>query len=389
MGGSVAQYPAQINSLTSIRYVAAAWVFFFHLKEYVQSTTFLGLSAVRFGYLGVDFFFVLSGFILAHVYKSELDEGRFDYLSFMAKRLGRIYPMHLLTLGLFLALGAVSILSGWSFQVWDPGEAFKTLDRGALVRALVAHLTLIHAWGSTSGLSFNLPSWSISAEWFAYLAFPAFMLLLRFGRRAPGRMVLLSLAVFVGGAIACALILKLELTKMSWNIGILRIGPEFLLGAALHGFGSRWTAGRRGAQAGLAGSILVVLAAVWAGAAWPTLASAGATVAVLGLASVVLFAADCERNGAVSLLSRPSLILLGEISYSVYMLHLFVAICVFEVLAPGFRPASFGAALATVCGTLALTTALSWATYRAVEVPGRRMIVSLARQLRAPATEPR
>ena len=84
------------------------------------------------------------------------------------------------------------------------------------------------------------------------------------------------------------------------------------------------------------------------------------------------------------MLSNPFLVLLGEISYSVYMIHLLVAICVFELLLPGFRPDNTGVALGAIALVLAATTVLSWITYRLIEIPGRRLIVSVAMSLNRP-----
>lgn len=392
MDGKTLEYPAQINALTSIRYLAAAWVVLFHLKEFTHAIHLREAPIVLFGYLGVDFFFVLSGFVLTHVYKSQVDQARFDYWSFIAKRLGRIYPMHLFTLALFLVLGVISALAGLEYEIWNPGYPFEHLERGVLIRALMAHVTLIHAWGATPGLLFNLPSWSISAEWFAYLMFPVFMLLFRIARGSAGVKLALAIVLFLGMAAATAGLMDLQLTKMSWNIGILRIVPEFMLGVALYQFGVGWSAGRRGARTGLIASVLVAVAGVHLGALSPGLEVPGATLAVTGMAFVVFFAADCERHGVFPVLSNPFLVLLGEISYSVYMIHLLVAICVFELLLPGFRPDNTGVALGAIALVLAATTVLSWITYRLIEIPGRRLIVSVAMSLNRPpaprATQP-
>lgn len=382
-----APYPAQIDALTSLRYLAASWVVFFHLREFTHADGLSNSPLVSFGYLGVDFFFVLSGFVLSHVYKRDADAGRFDYWGFVTKRFGRIYPMHLATLAAFIVLGVVSAALGLHYSVWDPAASLQ-LDRGAMSRGLITHLTLVHAWGSTQGLMFNLPSWSISAEWFAYLLFPVYMLLFRSIKAGPLVQLGLAAAVFVAMAIGCFAVLHLELTKMSWNIGILRIFPEFLLGVGLYVFGQHWTAGLTGARVGFAASLAVTVAALFAAGSDERLAAAAAMVAVLGLAGVVLFAADGSRTGAFKVLSAPFLVLLGEISYSVYMLHLLVGIVLFDLVAPGLRPTGDVAAIASISGALALITALSWLTYTVIEVPARRAVVGWTRRLNKPLGAP-
>ena len=375
------EYPQQIDALTSLRFIAASWVVVFHLKEFTRSEILQSSGLTNYGYLGVDFFFVLSGFVLTHVYKRSVDENRFDYWGFISKRLGRIYPMHLVTLVVSLLMGLAAMALHLEFEIWDPAAPFTQLDRGQLFRALLAHLTLIHAWGATDGLLFNLPSWSISAEWFAYLLFPVYMLLFKTSRLGPRALVALSVALFLAMAAGCVVAMNLELTKMSWNIGLLRIVPEFLLGTALYVLGQRWSAGVAVARAGLASSVLLALGGIALGTYLPSLHAAGAAVTVLGLAGVVFFAADGDRYAALPWLSNPFFVLLGEISYSVYMLHLLVAICVFQIMLPAYRPEGLVESLAAIGGVLTLVTLLSWATYKLIEVPGRNAIVGFARKL--------
>ncbi|WP_293454380.1 acyltransferase [Phenylobacterium sp.] len=383
-GERAAPYPAQIDSLTSLRFLAASWVVFFHLREYTHSIAVLNSPMMTFGYLGVDFFFVLSGFVLTHVYKRDVDAGRFNYWGFISKRFGRIYPMHLATLAAFIVLGAVSSRLGFAYSIWDPSAPFQ-MERGAFFRGLITHLTLIQAWGSTDGLLFNLPSWSISAEWFAYLIFPIYMLVFRRFRVGPLIQLAAAALIFVVMAAVCNVGMRLNLTAMTWNVGILRIFPEFLLGVGLYNFGQRWSAGALGARIGFGLSGVLVLLALFAAGADERLVGASTAVAVLGLAGLVLFAADATRAGAFRMMSAPFLVLLGEISYSVYMLHLLVGIVVFDLVTPAFRPASAVGAIAAICGMLALITFLSWLSYRLIEVPGRRAVVGWARQLDRPA----
>lgn len=373
-------YPVQIHSLTSIRYVAAAWVVLFHFQALVNSAALLSLPLVRLGYLGVDFFFILSGFVLAHVYRPKVIRGKFDYWDFLTKRIGRIYPMHVFTLSLFIIFGLVSASLNLNLKLWDPATAFTLLERGQLIRNLTAQFALIHAWGATSGLFFNLPSWSISAEWFAYLLFPVFTLIVAAIRPRGIWPVAILSAIFVGLGAATSILIGNELTAMSWNIGIFRIAPEFMLGIALYAFGETWTAGRWAGAAALSSTALAFLTIMVGGPLfdyhWLV-----KLVVVLGLGAIILFAADAERQVGPGLLAHPILVLLGEISYSVYMVHMGVGVILFEVIAPDFTPPGpWTAALAVLAG-LGVVTALSYLTYRLVEIPGRRMITTAARRL--------
>jgi hypothetical protein len=109
------QDAANIRPLTSLRFFAALWVVLYHYwpKLDVRPSPRCWLSK---GYLGVELFFVLSGFILCHVYLTALGEERFRYGSFLWNRLARVYPLHLATLLGMIALGVVAGLAGISID---------------------------------------------------------------------------------------------------------------------------------------------------------------------------------------------------------------------------------------------------------------------------------
>ena len=152
--------PANLKQLTSLRFFAALWVVAYH---YWPSLTGGYPVLVDKGYLGVELFFVLSGFILAHVYLDDAGAGRLNYGRFLWARLARIYPVHLVTLAAIGLMGALALALGYPMRhqviVWS---------------VLPQTLLLIHAWGTASVSAWNHPSWSISAEWFAYVFFPLF-----------------------------------------------------------------------------------------------------------------------------------------------------------------------------------------------------------------------
>jgi peptidoglycan/LPS O-acetylase OafA/YrhL len=110
---------------------------------------------------GVDVFFVLSGFVLSYVYEASFIQkvASAGYLHYLGVRLARIYPLHLLTMAAAFAIYALSATIG---RGTVPAGHFGLYDA-------MMNLTLLHAWGTTKVLSWNDVSWSISAEWFAYL----------------------------------------------------------------------------------------------------------------------------------------------------------------------------------------------------------------------------
>ena len=155
---------AQLDSLTSLRFFAAAMVVFSHLAflQSSQNPIVRGLyeGVFREGYMGVTFFFILSGFILSHSYTERLRQGM-TYRQFLATRVARIYPLHLLTLLIALPIALASLLSG-------------KRSLSIFLEGLIANITLLQAFSPVSDIHFsmNAPSWSISNEMFFYALFP-------------------------------------------------------------------------------------------------------------------------------------------------------------------------------------------------------------------------
>ncbi|WP_131197026.1 acyltransferase family protein, partial [Lichenihabitans psoromatis] len=154
---------AEIKALTGLRGFAAMAVVIYHFSVGVWPLkTFFDHC-----YLAVDLFFVLSGFIIAstsgEVFTTSLS-GR-EYGKFVAKRLGRIYPLYLVTTLVAIAMVA---LIGDRWQI-EPVS-------------LISNLLMIQGWGIAE--SFDSPGWSISVEMAAYILFPPLMLFLHKARPA-------------------------------------------------------------------------------------------------------------------------------------------------------------------------------------------------------------
>ncbi len=288
-----------IRPLTALRFFAAFWVVLFHYWPALSSAA--APLTVAKGYLGVELFFVLSGFILCHVYRTEVEEGRFAYGGFLWARLARVYPLHLATL---IGMGVLALAAGAAGFAVDPNILSW--------ESLPANLLLLQAWGLAPVAGWNHPSWSISAEWFAYLTFPLFAWAALALKARP------LLAVALAAGLMAALYAGFEalaghpLTLATIRWGALRIVPCFALGCALH---SLWRARpARSAPLALAG-------AAFSGAAALGLSALGAadTLIVLTLGGLIFFLARAAQAGSPVLSAAP-LIYLGEISYSIYMI---------------------------------------------------------------------
>jgi peptidoglycan/LPS O-acetylase OafA/YrhL len=287
--------PPDLRALTSLRFLAALWVVLFAAWPHLDAS--FVPNAVTRGYLGVEVFFVLSGFILSHVYLEAAGEKRFTYGGFLWARVARVYPLHLVTLFGMIGLGVAATVAG--IVVSD-----SLLDW----RSLPAHLTLTHAWGLASGASFNHPSWSISAEWFAYLSFPAFAFVAWRLRERP------IVAVAAAAALALAIYAVFEplagfsLTEATFRWGALRIVPCFMLGCALYLLHRRGPLPHAGWIALACGAGVVLAASL---RLWDPI--------VVLLAGGLILALGSVGNERAGLLSSRAGVYLGEISYSVYM----------------------------------------------------------------------
>ena len=156
--------PQDLPSLTSIRWFLALGVVLFHYQLNMLAPDAAGWGLIERARLPVDVFFVLSGLVLAHVYSRQVEQGRYSHRRFLVARFARIYPAHIAMLAVIVVLAAVAIGLGQRLEPFDYG-----LD------GLFAAALLIHAWFPiTAGNEWNGPSWSLSAEWGAYLLFPAF-----------------------------------------------------------------------------------------------------------------------------------------------------------------------------------------------------------------------
>lgn len=152
------QSVVQLRSVTGLRFVAAFAVFYSHIQDFL----FPEVRRLALGASAVSFFFVLSGFILTYVYSDRLT--RSETPRFLVKRIARLWPLHLVCLGLAV----------WFLRV-PPGAS---ADGQNSIPSLVAQFFLLQSWVPIGNwfLDFNSVSWSISTELFFYLLFPLLLL---------------------------------------------------------------------------------------------------------------------------------------------------------------------------------------------------------------------
>ena len=352
--------PVDLRPLTALRFMAALWVVFYTFWPNLNVGFLPNLAAK--GYLGVELFFVLSGFILSHVYLHAFAEKRFSYRGFLWARIARVYPLHVFTLLGVMALGLAAVAVGMSID--DSVLSWKTLP---------AHLLMVHAWGFAGEAGWNHPSWSISAEWFAYLAFPLFALAAWPLRRRPW-VAAAGAAVFLMGLYAAfERFAGFPLTEATFRWGALRIVPCFAYGCALYLVYRRAPLPRAGLLALLAALVMVASASVMA---WDAITVLAAGLLILALASI-------PAGKAGWLGSKPA-VYLGEISYSVYM------VCApWQILAVNLAARATGAEdkrlhVLVWMGIILGLIAAAATTYHLVERPARKALRGMAERRRPP-----
>ncbi len=348
-----------LKPLTSLRFFAAAWVVVFHYWPA------LGVALPAFvakGYLGVELFFVLSGFILCHVYLAQTGEGRFHYGKFLWARLARVYPLHLATLLGVGALGLGALALGLAV---DPNVLS--------LQALPANLLLVHAWGLSPVSGWNHPSWSISAEWFAYLSFPAFAWAAWRLRRRP-QLALAGAIIFLFALYAgFEAVAGFPLTKATIAWGALRIVPCFAFGCAVY---LAWKAGAADRRVVAAGGAIAALAGIIGFAILGV--QDAVIVSLFGL--LILCLAGLSKGG-VPVLSNPLFVWLGEVSYAIYMVCIPWSL-VFLHLAPkwlGVDPTHLPVTL--WLGFVVTLVPLAGITHHLIERPAREALKALGFRL--------
>lgn len=357
---------AEIRQLTGLRAVLAWWVVLYHLAEPDLAAITLGpFDTLRtHGYLAVDGFFILSGFILAYVYRDTFaNPAPGTYVEFLIARLSRIYPVHLVVLALLVVLFGSAYL-GLGFRA-------RVAERFGLDE-LLWQVSLLHGWGFSRRLAWNYPSWSISAEWFAYLCFPLVhrVVLRAKGRAGPAAVALATLA----GLALFEQVGPAGNLSYTYEFALLRIGFEFVAGAALLMLARGWL-GRPPTQRRRPHALLALLAA---GAATNGLPDA-AVVACLGLAILFLSHPD---DLLARVLGTAGVVYAGETSYSVYMVHALIeGLAILGLRAmPGVAALPDWVIFGVVVVAVQLTADQMW---RHVERPGREAGRRVGRLLRA------
>jgi peptidoglycan/LPS O-acetylase OafA/YrhL len=335
-----------LQSHTALRGIAAMLVVCGHYSDVFGRNIAGNDLFLSRTYLGVDLFFLLSGFILFCVYKDWFaGQARIaDWLRYMARRLARIYPLHLAT------LAAVIALMRFRFPAEDTG-------------LLLQNIAMVHAWGFADHFVFNAPSWSISCEFAAYLLFPALMVLLRW----PGGVTVLMIVSLAAYTVLWRLGAgSLDLDAIGRSHAILRVVAAFPVGMVL----ACWLVAVPKLSAPVQSCVQVgAVAALALG-----LAAGVADIVLMPPIALVVFT-TADPQGVVSRALRASLLQwLGTLSYGIYLIQWPLMLLMFN-LRPWMAPFLPGLwlDLAALGVFLILLLGLSWLSHRYFEQPFNRV----------------
>ena len=336
--------------LDALRIIAACAVVILHYSDYVK-----GESAGRFIHehtqhfnLFVDLFFVISGFAIASQYLGRVGDMR-STGRFLWRRLARIYPLHLATLVFYLAVAAAI-----------HGNLANTANSARYpLSDLPAQLLLLHALIGDR-LTFNFPSWSLSAEMFCYVIFPLLAMIV-----AHRRNLLLPLLVVLIAANSLFAVATGTGPWASWinHGGVFRAFPAFILGAACSVYRdqiTRWS---------IPPAVLTITLAGFTLLGW----SISETMALGWIYVIAVIAIHCDCAGRQTLLTRLDIARGSPFTYSCYMLHIPVATIVITLGSrltsgiPGLVPALLLIAIAVLA-------AASILSYRYFETPARNAL---------------
>ena len=338
---------AELLTIDVMRFIASCAIVLCHSSEFLVPREWREANHRQTEGLTifVDVFFVISGFVIAYVYAGRMRNSR-DFGTFMQRRFGRLMPLHLATLAVMAGLYAILLALHVPLNT-QPSLSARCLIEGAL---------LVHAWIGCGGQPPNGVNWSISAEMAAYLLFPLLLITLRAPRAARIAVLatLFGVAIWqIGG-----------LVPLSESFSAWRAVPAFYLGMVV------WAERDAISVPDWLGMAAVVLALATMLASF-ALAPRTAIIALGYLTAVAALFADTVpvRSALIRRLAP-----LGQLTYSIYMLHALIIVLVLNGLADKLLHLGLPAMVIVTLLTWAIIAFVGLVSLQAFETPMRRRI---------------
>jgi peptidoglycan/LPS O-acetylase OafA/YrhL len=374
---------ARFTVLDGWRGIAAACVALFHFQG---PSHLVAVPLIKNGFLFVDFFFVLSGFVISHAYATRLST-QGEFWTFASRRLARVWPLHMAVLAGFIAVETLKYVVASGAGIHTATPAFDPAGATALA-AIPSHVFLLHGLGINSELTWNYPSWSISSEFWTYLVFAAAVLM-------SGRYKVFAFACLATIGAGVVIANSHGGIDVTFDLGWFRCVYGFFVGCLVYAarkhvvpVSDRWAS-------------FVELATLVAVTSFIALAGRSSLSFAAPLVFAVAVHVFGQQNGPVSrILEGTAFQKLGEWSYSIYMVHGLVAFVLglaisvlqrkfgFELWHTGSAGGSASLNLVSdhmlwldalhVAYIATVILVAQW-TYRTIETPGRMMFARAAR----------
>ncbi len=374
LGSQVIEKPHYFAALDGFRGVLALMVAMYHTMwtSHVNNTAFFSNGPVL-----IDLFFVFSGFLMFTLYREGINSIA-QSRTFIKRRIARLYPIHFVMLMIALLYAFARVLAHiFGFATLTPGEILP-FQAGApeTWQSFLANLTLTQAMGVFDHLSFNMPSWTVSVEFWAYFVFAGMMLWAR-----PKKLWHFSMiAIFIGMNYYSLSRLKPNM-DFHYDLGFWRCLGGFFTGV-LVAASYKWICDKKWALNGSIAHIFEAVAlalmigfVIYFPGKWQFF------IAPVAFVFVLAFAFDA---GFVSkIMSAKPLLWLGRISYSVYMVHILFSL-ILAIIAEKVFPHIFGVNWnqTGIGGDLLLIPYVllvilaAGLSYRFIEIPGRKAIMA-------------
>jgi peptidoglycan/LPS O-acetylase OafA/YrhL len=360
----------RLPALTSLRFFAAFHVVLFHLYAMsILQGSGLYRKLASIGYVGVGLFFSLSGFILVYTYAGR----EWTKRDFWRARFARIYPAYLFSL-LITAPGFFYVC----LKMKDVDIPFFAWFKTHLTLCSVLVPTLLQAWVPGAALAWNGPAWSLSVEAFFYLVFPLLVARMLGLRKETllwvwGACLIISLAPSSGYWLlkpdGVAQVDDKSLNLMWLNalkFNPLARLPDFVMGACCGFLFLRNWVDRKWATPLLVGGLLAFLAVV---ALSPQIPYPILHNSILAPAFSAIILGLALQPGWTSFLEVKPLVLLGDASYTLYLLHSFILSMYFNAFGQLRHISFWGVTIG-----LMIPVAVALLVYRFIEEPARRRL---------------
>ena len=346
---------AEIRSLTGVRGVGAALIVVYHFGK-IRLDWVHDVWPIPHGYMAVDLFFMLSGFVIGLGYKNAFsDHSPGNYAAFLIKRIARLYPAYL----------AISVLYILKLAFGLAGE--ETLSRFG-VYDVIGNALMLSGWGLHIYPLIGV-AWAASAELGSYILLPLLLIgTLQRGALGWSFCVLLSvIAIYVIGTSGLGYSGPLDVVESTSFYPMLRAIAGFTFGLAIYRYAEKLD----GLTARNQDALLVVILVAIVAAALLTKNDFPLYVLFIPLIAIL------SRDGPLALLLFGNRFIyhLGAISYSIYLLHpLFVRFSALSARHFGATPLAY-----TLCSLIFFVViwGLSYLSYRFIEVPGRNLVTGL------------